>query len=152
MFRVAQNGTTDESGNYSFTVQPSNNTDYIVAIASKRHTRQLFLGVRDSVSFTASRPTSTVGGSVTFTGTVAPTRVGHVIELQRQGPENDYHTVQSSRLDGLSGYSFTRTFETPGTQSYCVREAGGPDNEGGVSPSVTITVSPPTLSSLPAAS
>lgn len=152
VFTVAQNGTTDASGNYTFTVQPANNTVYSVRTASGQHTRQLFLGVRDSVTITPSSTTSTVAGSVTFTGTVAPTKVGHSIELQRQGPDGDYFTVATSRLGSTSSYSFTRTFGTPGMKVYRVRETGGPDNEGGVSPSLTITVSPPTLSSLPAAS
>lgn len=151
-FTVAQNGTTDASGSYSFTVQPAENTVYEVRTTSGVHTRQLFLGVHDSVTIAPSSTAATVGGSVTFTGTVAPSKVGHLVELQRQGPEGDYHTVASRVLDSGSSYSFARTFGAPGMKTYRVRETGGPSNEGGVSPSVTITVSQPPLSSLPSAS
>lgn len=151
-FRVAQNGTTDSSGNYTFTVQPANNTVYAVRTTDGRHTRQLFIGVRDSVTIMASSTSSTVGGSVTFTGTVAPSKVGHVVELQRQGPEGEYFTVARTRLNNLSSYSFTHTFGSPGTKTYRVRETGSPENEGSVSPSVTITVSQTAISSLPPAS
>ncbi len=62
--------------------------------APRRHTAVLFEGVQDVVTMTSSSPTSTVGGHVTFTGSVSPDKAGHVIYLQKLGKDGDWHTVE----------------------------------------------------------
>jgi hypothetical protein len=134
---------TDANGNYSFTQTPIHNTVYQVRAGGGRHTAQVFEGVRDVVTITPSATTSTVGGSVTFTGAVAPNKVGHVIYLQRQGNDGTFHTIAVGTVGALSRYSFTHTFGSPGTKVFRTFVPGGPVNHAGASPAVTITVSPP---------
>jgi hypothetical protein len=134
---------TDANGNYSFTQTPIHNTVYQVRAGGGRHTAQVFEGVRDVVTITPSATTSTVGGSVTFTGAVAPNKVGHIIYLQRQGNDGTFHTIAVGTVGALSRYSFTHTFGSPGTKVFRTFVPGGPVNHAGASPAVTITVSPP---------
>jgi hypothetical protein len=134
---------TDGSGNYSFTQTPIHNTVYQVRAGGGRRTAQVFEGVRDSVSIEASSTTSTVGQSVTFAGSVAPNKVGHVIYLQRQAPNGGWNTIAVGVVQALSRYSFTHTFGSPGTKVFRAFVPGGPVNDAGASPAVTITVAPP---------
>ena len=134
---------TGTDGSYSFTVTPAHNTVYEVQVAASpsRHTAQLFEGVSDVVTINESSPTSTVGGSVTFSGTVTPSKVGHVIYLQRLDKEGNWSTVAISTITAGSDYSFPWTFGFAGAHTFRVRVPGGPDNAGGHSPSEVVTVS-----------
>jgi hypothetical protein len=134
---------TDANGNYSFTQTPIHNTVYQARAGGNRRTAQVFEGVRDVVTIDASATTSTVGDSVTFTGSVSPIKVGHVIYLQRQGDDGAFHTIAVGTVGALSRYSFTHTFGSPGTKVFRTFVPGGPFNQAGASPAVTITVSPP---------
>lgn len=143
--------TTSSAGGYSFTQAPAHNTAYEVRTSSpsnRRHTRQLFLGARDVVSIQASSSTSQVGRSVTFSGTVAPSKVGHAIELQRRGVDGRWHTVEVSRVHTGSTYSLAHRFGTPGTKQVRVLVPGGPVNQRGVSDTVAIAVSPAPVATL----
>jgi hypothetical protein len=51
-----------------------------------------------------------------------------------------------------STYSFKWTFGTPGAKEFRVRISGGPENVAGVSPTVTVQVTLPPVTSLPPAS
>ncbi|MGA9860347.1 MAG: hypothetical protein WBQ18_20950 [Solirubrobacteraceae bacterium] len=144
--------TTAADGSYSFAnVSSTTNQLYQVrtTFAPARHTAVLFEGVQDVVTMQASSQTSTVGGSVTFSGNVSPDKAGHVIYLQRLGKDNDWHTVQTRYVDSASNYQFNRTFGTAGTKEFRTRITGGPANIGGASTPVTIDVTQPSLSSLP---
>jgi hypothetical protein len=134
---------TDASGNYSFTQTPIHNTVYQARAGGGRQTAQVFEGVRDVVTIAASATTSTVGGQVTFAGSVSPSKVGHVIYLQRQGNDGAFHTIAVGTVQALSRYSFTHTFGSPGTKVFRAFVPGGPINHAGASPAVTITVAPP---------
>jgi hypothetical protein len=103
----------------------------------------VFEGVRDFVTIAPSGTTSMVGGAVTFAGSVAPNKVGHVIYLQRQAPNGGWNTIAVGSVDALSRYSFTHTFGSPGTKVFRAFVPGGPVNDAGASPAVTITVAPP---------
>ena len=94
-------------------------------------------------SITPSATTSVVGSAVTFTGSVAPSKVGHVIYLQRQAPNGGWNTIAVGTVDPLSRYSFTHTFGSPGTKVFRAFLPGGPVNDAGASPATTITVAPP---------
>jgi hypothetical protein len=147
---------TGTDGSYSFTVSPTANTVYQVRTTFNppptRHSAQLFEGVRDVVSISASSPTAVVGGTDTFTGSVSPDKAGHVIYLQRFGADGDWHTVAIGFVNASSTYKFTWTFGTPGTKLFRVRIPGGPENVGGASPSVSIVVTLPAINTLPPAS
>jgi hypothetical protein len=147
---------TGIDGSYNFSVMPGNNTMYQVRTTFNppptRHTARLFEGVRDVVSMQASSPTSVVGGTVTFAGTVSPDRAGHVIYLQRQAADGDWHRVATSTVKSDSTYSFNWTFGYPGTHVFRARVPGDPENAAGASAPVTVTVTVPPLTTLPPAS
>jgi hypothetical protein len=134
---------TDANGNYSFTQTPIHNTVYQARAGGGRQTAQVFEGVRDVVTITPSATTSTVGSSVMFTGSVSPSKVGHVVYLQRQGDDGAFHTIAAGTVGPLSRYSFTHTFGSPGTKVFRAFVPGGPVNHAGASPAATITVAPP---------
>jgi plastocyanin len=127
-------------GSYSFTQTPVHNTIYQARAGARRHSARVFVGVRDVVTIQASSTTAKVGDTVTFTGAVSPSHVGHVIYLQRLGDDSAFHTVQVRRI-GPGGYTFTHTFASTGTKVFRVVVPGGPANQRGVSSTVTITVS-----------
>jgi hypothetical protein len=153
---VASPVITDASGSYSFTVTPVHNVEYKVQMTAgplaHRHTALLFEAVRDVVTIGPSSATATVGGSVTFTGTVAPDLAGHEVELQKLGTDGLYHAVASGFVDAASVYRFAWTFGVSGAKTFRVHVPGGPSNVGGYSPSVTVTASLPPVQSLPPAS
>jgi hypothetical protein len=154
--RALAHATTGVDGSYSFTQMPQHNSVYEVKTTftppPRRHTALLFEGVRDVVSIMASSNTSAVGQSVTFTGTVDPNKAGHVIELQRMGKDGDFHTIALRRINASSAYQFVVTFGSPGTKVYRTLVPGGPENVSGHSAPETITVSLPSINSLPPAS
>jgi len=153
---VGNPDTTLSNGSYGFSVSPSNNTVYQVRTTftppARRDTAALFEGVRDVVTIVASSMTSVVGGSVTFQGTVSPDKAGHDIYLERLGADGDFHVVAIGVVRPDSTYSFKWTFGTPGAKEFRVRIPGGPENVGGVSPTVTVQVALPPVTSLPPAS
>jgi hypothetical protein len=141
-FKALTSGTTDGSGNYTFTQMPLHNMVYKVETASSPRTvtAKLFIGVQDVVTIAASAPTVTVGGTVTVSGTVTPDHSGHVIYLQQQNTDGSWSDIQSSYLKVGSQYSFNYTPGEAGTVVLRVLITGGPINLGGVSTPVTITV------------
>jgi hypothetical protein len=153
-FACNQVPMTGSDGSYSFSVSPSQNTLYQVrtSLPPKRHTAVLFEGVRDLVTITASSSDSTLGDTVTFTGTVTPDKAGHVIYLQRLGQDGDWHTVAISEVTHDSTYRFTWTFGSPGQPTFRARITSDEHNVGAASPPVTINVATAPASSLPPAS
>jgi hypothetical protein len=147
---------TGADGSYSFTQMPSHNEVYQVRTTftppKRRLTAQVFEGVKDMVTISASSTSSTVGGTVTFTGTVTPDKAGHVIYLERKGADGDFHVVKTGRVNGSSAYTFKWTFGSPGTKTFRVFIPGGNANVGAASTPVDITVSLPPVTSLPPAS
>jgi hypothetical protein len=150
-FRELQSKPTDSSGGYSFTVQSTTNEWYQVRTVSspKRATAQLFEGVQDAVTMTASSTSSSVGGHITFSGNVSPDKSGHVIYLQKFGADGDWHTVETRVVRQGSTFSFGWTFGSAGAKQFRARITGGPANVGGVSPAVTVDVVQPPVSALP---
>jgi hypothetical protein len=150
-FRELQSTTTNSSGGYSFTVQSTTNEWYQVRTVSspRRATAQLFEGVQDAVTMEASSTSSTVGGHITFSGTVSPDKAGHVIYLQKFGADGDWHSVEKRLVRPNSTFSFGWTFGSTGAKQFRARITGGPANVGGVSPAVTVDVVPTPVSALP---
>jgi hypothetical protein len=139
--------TTGPDGSYKFTAQlPSYNTVYQVrtTLAPHRHSAALLEGVRDVVSMTVSSTSSTVGGQVTFDGTVLPDKTGHVIYLQRLGPDGDWHNVEVRVVSFGSTFRFAWMFGKEGTYEFRARITADRGNVGGASSPVTVQVSPAT--------
>lgn len=134
--------TTGSDGSYSFTVTPTHNTVYR---ATTRHpgrsSAPVHQGVQDVVTISSSSGTSTVGGSVVLSGTVAPLKAGHTIFLQRLGNDGAWHDVASTAVTGASTYRFTYRFGQDGKAMLRARIFGGPWNVGAASPVETVDVS-----------
>lgn len=141
-FRALATATTDAAGAYSFVQTPANTTVYQVrtGVPQQRRSAELVLPVRSTATLTASAATTAVGQPVTFTGTVAPGKAGHVVELQRQFPDGNWYTVALGRVRNGSTYSIARAFGAPGSVTLRVLVPGGPRNARGLSAPVTLTV------------
>ena len=150
-YRVVQNGTTDAMGNYSFTVEGVTNELYQVRTATTpvQHTAVVFQGVQDALTLSSSAQTSTVDGSVTLSGNVAPDKTGEPVYLQKLGADGQWHTVKTSKVTAGSQYSFSWTFASAGTKEFRARILGDGTNVGGASAAASVMVSQPSLSQLP---
>jgi hypothetical protein len=131
------------TGAYSFTVTPTVNTVYraVSTFGAHRTSAALWQGVHDVLMLTPSSSTSTVGGMVTFTGTVVPDKTHHVVYLQRLGPDRDWHSVEARFVGFDSTYHFAWPFGKAGTFKFRARIHSDGRNVGSASPPVTITVS-----------
>jgi hypothetical protein len=149
-FRPLAAGTTDATGAYSFMQAPARNTIYEVRVATDpaRRTATLFVGVHALVTIAASATSGSVGDAVTFTGTVAPSKVGHVIELQRLDG-GVWRTVVAGRVGALSHYALAYVLDSTGSIHFRTLVPGGPVNQRGISSAVTVAVSPSTAGALP---
>lgn len=148
-----QAGITGSDGGYSFTVRPPANAWYYARTVLRPHTRtaNLFVGVHDAI--TLSAPSSgTVGQPAAFTGTVTPDKAGAIVQLQRQGADGDFHTIQESRVHDDGSYAISRVFGTAGTKVFRTRVLSDGANLGAASAPITVVVSLPPVASLPAAS
>ncbi|HEX7290663.1 MAG TPA: hypothetical protein VF250_05975 [Conexibacter sp.] len=143
--RPIATGVTDANGAYAFTQAPPRNTVYQVRVTSDPHhrTARLFQGVRDVVSISASASAVTVGDVVTFSGTVQPGKVGHVVFLQRLDG-GVWRTVAVARIGVGSAYAIPFTLAAAGTAQYRTLVPGGPVNQRGVSSAVQVTANPST--------
>ncbi len=137
-------GTTDGNGNYSFTQTPPRNTVYQVRVTTnpKQRTARLFEGVKDVVSIAASATSAPVGTVVTFTGTVQPSKVGHIVLLQRLSGNGVWQTVAFARVGVGSTYAIPFTLAAAGAATYRTLVPGGPVNQRGVSSAVQVTATP----------
>jgi hypothetical protein len=157
-FTVLANGTTGADGSYSFTQSNlTTNTVYEVATVptkgvKRRHTAALFQGVQDVLTMQASSPTVQVGQTVTFTGSVSPVKADHIVYLQAQGKDGEWHNlqVQVTHTDGT--FQFTWNAGAPGTFKFRARMFHDEHNVGGASTPVAVTATLPPPSSLPPAS
>jgi hypothetical protein len=142
-FEALASGTTDSSGDYSFTQVPLHNTVYRVETTSGTPvvTANLYIGVQDVVTISPSTTTTTVGTPVTVTGTVAPDHSGHVIYLQEQDAAGNWVDVTGGYVNASSMYSFTYSAGEAGTVQLRTQITGGPVNVGGVSSTISVTAS-----------
>jgi hypothetical protein len=151
-FKEVTSTMTGSDGSYQFDkLESAINQLYEVrtTFPPARHTAVLFEGVRDAVTISSSSPTSTVGGHITFTGSVSPDTAGHSIYLQRFGKDNNWHTVETRFVNAASTFEFGWTFWTAGAEEFRAKITGVPANVGGASPPVTIAVTLAPLSLLP---
>ena len=101
----------------------------------------MFQGIQDQLTINASSTSSTVGGSVTITGTVTPDKTGSEIILQELGTDGNWHPLQYGTVGTGSAYSFTVTFGETGTTEMRVHISGDPDNIGNDTAPVSVAVS-----------
>lgn len=159
-YKLLATTTTDAmNGAYSFAPQfPVHNEVYQARTVSSttapkvRLSAQVFEGVKDVVSIAVNPAAANVGQKVIFTGTVSPSKVGHVIYLQRLGADHDWHTVKESHVSTGSVYSISWTLGYPGVKQFRTLVPGGDFNSSGASPAVSITATLPAVQSLPSAS
>lgn len=152
-FHEVTTAMTDSSGKYSFAgLTSSTNKLYQVRTTfapARDGSAVLFEGVQEVVNMSASSQTSTVGGHITFTGSVSPDKSGHVIYLQKFGRDGDWHTVEVRTVATGSTFAFGWTFGAAGTKQFRARITGGPVNVGAASPTVTVVVTQPPVTALP---
>ena len=137
---VAQ-ATTNGSGAYTFPAQTPVNSTFYKVQGDGKSSAVLYEGVRYVLSAQVS-PTSVLQGqTLTFTGSVAPSRPGHVIYLERQNASGQgFHVVQLGLLSQESTFSIEYQVYATGTDVFRVYIPGGPDNGGAASQLFTITV------------
>ena len=142
-FQALQTVATGTDGSYSFTQMPIHNEVYRVETTLKPHrfTALLYEGVQDMLTISSSSNSTTVGGTVTLSGSVTPDHTGHVIYLQQQDAAGNWHNVESGVVGNGSMYSFKYTPGKQGTANLRARIYGGPENIGNASPTDAITVS-----------
>jgi hypothetical protein len=148
-FQPLAAGTTDANGAYSFTQAPPRNTIYQVRVTTNpaQQTAPLFVGVHDVVSIAASAASGAVGSTITFSGTVQPSKVGHVVVLQRLDGAI-WRTVVVGRVDAGSNYGLAYVLDSAGSVQFRTLVPGGPVNQRGISSAVTIAVTPSSASVL----
>ena len=110
----------------------------------------LFEGVTDVLTASASATTITQGGTVNFSGTVAPDQTGHVIWLQEENAAHTgFHTVQVAPVLPGSTYTIVHQIFAVGTHTFRVEIPGGPENGGANSQMFDVTVTPVSAQQLP---
>jgi phage protein U len=141
-FAPVAEAKADASGNYAFPAQaPVENTFYEVSGAG-RTSAVLYEGVRDLLTAQVSSTSVQAGGTVTFSGVVAPDHTGHVIYLERQDHLGaEFHVVQVGVIAAGSTYSIAHMVFDPGLNVFRVKIPGGPENQGAVSQPFTVSVS-----------
>lgn len=146
---VAQS-TTTTGGAYSFAPQAPVHSTYYQVRAGQTKSRIVFEGVTDVLM--TSPPASSIpqGGTVTFSGTVAPDQTGHVIWLQEENAAGTgFHTVQVAQVLAGSTFSIVHQFFAVGTHTLRVEIPGGPLNGGANSKSFDVTVTAVSPQQLP---
>jgi hypothetical protein len=156
---VAQ-ATTDAAGNYVFPAQaPVNSTFYEVeaskscpaplpgaaacTVVQQIRSAVLYEAVKYELSAQVSATSVQEGQTLTFSGSVAPSRPGHVIYLERQNASGQgFHVVQVGTLTMESTFSIPYQVYSTGTQVFRVHIPGGPENAGAFSQPFTIQVTP----------
>ena len=150
-FALVQTATTTADGGYAFTVGGTTDELYQARTLTSpvRSSAVVFQGVQDAVSMTPSATTSTVDGTVTFSGSVAPDQAGHIVYLERLGRDGHWQIASTTTVSASSTFSFDWSFGAAGTKVFRARVLRGADDVGGASTPVTITVSQPPVSALP---
>jgi len=99
---------SDQSGSYSFTRNPSENTTYQVTSGTVRSARVL-VNVRIRMSLRVSDSTPRAGQLVRFKGRACPKHNGLAVRIQRKVGTGSFRTVRSTTLKpstrGCSAYS-----------------------------------------------
>lgn len=138
--------TTGSGGAFSFTRAPWTNRDYRAVHVSgspsypgpKSAVRAVLVRQRVSGAFNDS--TVRRGTTVRFAGSVAPTRAGKSVYLQRYSG-GSWKTVATRTLTSSSTYSVSVRHNIPGTYTYRVYRPSDTRNAAGYSPTRKLYVS-----------
>jgi hypothetical protein len=136
-FTTVTSATTDASGNYTFTVTPTENTQYQVSAKTKPPATSPLaqVKVRFAVTLRLSDATPRRGIRVRFSGVVRPTRAGFAL-IQRRTRTGAFRTVAKALLHpstaGESAYSTRLRVRSSGV--YRVRVLADSSHAAGTSP------------------
>ena len=153
-FAPIATGSTTSGGAYEFTQTPLQNTAYKVAAASTS-SAVLFEGVKYALSVAPVPSSALTGQPITFSGTVLPALVGHVVYLERQGAAQlGWHVVDVGVVTAPASpaepapFSIVHAFYTPGTARLRIKVPGDPRNQGIASPAFELSLTPAPASTL----
>jgi hypothetical protein len=139
-FAVVATGTTDARGDYTFDQAPLQNTYYKVTDAAAEST-MLFEGVSYALSPDPVADTVQAGQQLTFSGTLAPARVGQVVQLERQYPSGiGFHVVELTTVGDASDYTVVHAFDTVGANLMRIKVPGDDGHLSSTSVPFTIAV------------
>jgi hypothetical protein len=150
--------TAGPTGAYTFTQVPMSDTAYQVRSATGVKSAVVFEGVKYVLTASVSAPSVQAGQTLTFSGTVAPARTGHVIYLERENAfGGGFHVVDVSTVTAAGTYVITHPVFGSGKEVFRVKIPGDPLNQGvssqlfseEVTPAVPGTLRPLAPSKLP---
>jgi hypothetical protein len=149
-FTVVEKGTTNGSGEYKFVVASAlRNTYYRVTGGAGITSAVLYEGVKYALTAGASPSTVQSGAPVTFSGTVAPAHVGHVVYLERQNAfGGGFHVVDIGTVTSTGTYAISHFVFGSRNEIFRVRVPGDPENQAASSSPFTIEVTPASAVSL----
>jgi hypothetical protein len=140
--------TADNEGKYSFGEAPQENTSYHVT-SGKFGSAILFEGVKYVLTANirtaaSASPTSVQSGdALTFSGTVSPVEVGHVVYVERENTfGGGFHVVDVGTVAAGGTYSIEHRVYGQGKQVFRVKVPGDPANQAVSSPTFTLEVTP----------
>ncbi len=136
---VAQN-MTNESGEYTFTESPLQNTRYRVISGDAR---SVVLSEDVAYALTAEPSALTVeaGRQLTFSGNMTPAHAGQVVHLERQNPSGvGFHVVAYATVGPDASYSIEFTFGSARTERMRITVPGDGQNCATVSEPFSIQV------------
>jgi hypothetical protein len=141
-FTKVTEATTSSSGEYTFTQTPLQNTSYRVSGAGI-NSAVLFEGVKSVLTASVSATTIQAGQALTFSGTVTPGPVGHVVYLERENAfGGGYHVANVGTVGAGGAYSITHFVFGSGKQVYRIKVPGDPANQAVSSTPFTVEVTP----------
>ncbi len=141
-FVVLAEGTTDESGNYTFEQAPLASTEYAVTDAATRSTT-LFEGVGFALVPAPTPPSASVGQQLTFSGTLTSAPPGQVVYLERgYASGSGFHILEVGAVSAASEYTFAHSFDSAGTVVLRIRVPGDAQHQASTSAPFIVTVTP----------
>jgi hypothetical protein len=99
-YQIVSTTTTNNDGEYSFTIAPARHTIYrtVLKASPDQRSEELLMGVLMRINKKVTDRTPKRGRFVTFYGAVAPAHDGNPVHIQRLGSDGVYRTVASTRL------------------------------------------------------
>ena len=137
--------TSTSTGAVSFVHKPTASVDYMwvyrgstAYVGSSSTLRRV--GVRMAVTSAVSRTSVGLGGTLTMSGSVAPSHAGKTVYLQRYLGSGTWTTVTSRALSSTSTYTFSVKPTSRGTFTYRVYKPADTDHLASYSPNRAVKV------------
>lgn len=148
-FGVIAETTTNAAGEYSMPAQSPLRSTFYEVKASKQKSAVLFEGVHDTITAEPSGSSVQQGQPLQISGAVTPQHVGHVVYLEAQDASGGgFHVIEIGFLGASSTYTLQHRFYFVGAHTLRVYIPGGPENEGAVSQTFSVQVTPAPLPAL----